>query len=120
MAVFNLNVNGGRETVDVPPDMPLLWVLRDHLGLTGTKYSCGIAFCGTCTVLLDGEPARACATPVESVGDRDVLTIEVPRRGPPPPEGLACRADTTVRVLPPWAASAGSGPSRAEPQSHGR
>jgi isoquinoline 1-oxidoreductase alpha subunit len=76
MAEFNLRVNGGRHTVDVPPDMPLLWVLRDHLGLTGTKYSCGIAFCGTCTVLLDGEPHRACATTVDAVGERDVLTIE--------------------------------------------
>lgn len=76
MAVFDLTVNGERQTVDVPPDMPLLWVLRDFLNLTGTKYSCGIALCGSCTVLLDGEPSRACATPVESVGDREVLTIE--------------------------------------------
>jgi isoquinoline 1-oxidoreductase alpha subunit len=76
MAVFDLTVNGERQTVDVSPDMPLLWVLRDLLNLTGTKYSCGISLCGTCTVLLDGVPARACVTPVESVGDRDVLTIE--------------------------------------------
>lgn len=76
MAVFNLMVNGERRTVDVPPDMPLLWVLRDHLELTGTKYSCGIALCGTCTVHLDGEPIRSCATPIQSVGDRAVTTIE--------------------------------------------
>ena len=76
MAVFDLLVNGDRKTVDVPPDMPLLWVLRDHLGLTGTKYSCGIAFCGTCTVHLDGEPIRSCATPVQTVGDRAITTIE--------------------------------------------
>jgi aerobic-type carbon monoxide dehydrogenase small subunit (CoxS/CutS family) len=76
MAVFNLRVNGEERSVDVAPDMPLLWALRDHMGLTGTKYSCGIAFCGTCTVLLDGEPARACITTVESVGDREVMTIE--------------------------------------------
>ncbi len=76
MAVFNLLVNGERRTVDVPPDMPLLWVLRDHLGLTGTKYSCGIAFCGSCTVHLDGEPVRSCATPVQSVGNKAILTIE--------------------------------------------
>jgi isoquinoline 1-oxidoreductase subunit alpha len=76
MAVFNLRVNGERRSVDVPPDMPLLWVLRDHLGLTGTKFSCGIAFCGTCTVLVDGEPVRSCAVTVESVGGGNVTTIE--------------------------------------------
>jgi isoquinoline 1-oxidoreductase alpha subunit len=76
MAVFNLRVNGERREIDVPPDMPLLWALRDHMGLTGTKYSCGIAFCGTCTVLLDGDPIRSCATTVESVGEREVTTIE--------------------------------------------
>ncbi len=76
MAVFNLLVNGERRTVDVPPDMPLLWVLRDHLNLTGTKFSCGIAFCGSCTVHLDGEPVRSCATPVQSVGDKAITTIE--------------------------------------------
>ena len=76
MAVFNLRINGEQMSVDVAPDMPLLWALRDHLNLTGTKYSCGIALCGSCTVLLDGAPARACATTVESVGDREVTTIE--------------------------------------------
>jgi len=76
MAVFNLRVNGEDQTVDVPPDMPLLWVLRDHLNLTGTKYSCGISFCGSCTVHLDGEPVRSCATPVQAVGEREVTTIE--------------------------------------------
>lgn len=76
MAVFNLRVNGEVKAVDVPPDMPLLWVLRDHLELTGTKYSCGIAFCGTCTVLLDGKPVRSCSTPVQGVGDQAITTIE--------------------------------------------
>jgi len=76
MAVFNLRVNGERMSVDVPPDMPLLWVLRDHLGLTGTKYSCGIGFCGSCTVHLDGEPVRSCAVPIEGVENRSVTTIE--------------------------------------------
>jgi aerobic-type carbon monoxide dehydrogenase small subunit (CoxS/CutS family) len=56
--------------------MPLLWVLRDHLGLTGTKYSCGIAFCGSCTVHLDGKPVRSCATPVQAVGTQAITTIE--------------------------------------------
>ncbi len=76
MAVFELSVNGERRSTDVPPDMPLLWVLRDHLGLTGTKYSCGIAFCGTCVVLVDGEPVRSCVVTVESVGDGNITTIE--------------------------------------------
>jgi len=76
MAVFNLLVNGERKTVDVPPDMPLLWVLRDHLDLTGTKYSCGIALCGSCTVHLDGKPVRSCATPIQSVGEQAITTIE--------------------------------------------
>ncbi len=76
MAVFDLSVNGERRSADVPPDMPLLWVLRDHLGLTGTKYSCGIAFCGTCVVLVDGEPVRSCVVTVESVGDGNITTIE--------------------------------------------
>jgi isoquinoline 1-oxidoreductase alpha subunit len=76
MAVFNLQVNGERREIDVPPDMPLLWALRDHMGLTGTKYSCGLALCGTCTVLLDGVPIRSCVTTVEAVGDGEVTTIE--------------------------------------------
>ncbi len=76
MAVFDLSVNGERRSADVPPDMPLLWVLRDHLGLTGTKYSCGIAFCGTCVVLVDGEPVRSCVVTVESVGDGNITTSE--------------------------------------------
>lgn len=76
MAVFDLMVNGERRSVDVPPDMPLLWVIRDHLGLTGTKYSCGIAFCGSCTVHMDGEPIRSCATPVREADGKEILTIE--------------------------------------------
>lgn len=85
MAVFNLRVNGERRSVDVAADTPLLWVLRDHLGLTGTKYSCGIAFCGSCTVHLDGEPVRSCAMAVQDVGDREVTTIEgLSRRGDHP------------------------------------
>src|SRR6185369_1086263 len=63
-----LSVNGKSRTVDVPADMPLLWVLRDALSLTGTKYGCGVAQCGACTVHLDGEPTRSCQVPVSSVG----------------------------------------------------
>ena len=71
-----LSVNDKEVSVDVDPDMPLLWVLRDVLGLTGTKYGCGAALCGACTVHLAGEPVRSCVTPVSSVGKRKVTTIE--------------------------------------------
>jgi isoquinoline 1-oxidoreductase subunit alpha len=73
---LTLTVNGQPHTVDVEPDTPLLWVLRDTLGLTGTKYGCGIALCGACTVHLDGEAVRSCRTPVSAVGARAVTTIE--------------------------------------------
>ena len=73
---YALNVNGRAHTVDVPERMPLLWVLRDTLGLRGTKFGCGAGQCGACTVLLDGEPTRSCLTPVSAVGERKVATIE--------------------------------------------
>ena len=72
----SLKVNGKQVNVDVEPDMPLLWVLRDELGLTGTKYGCGIAACGACTVHLDGQPVRACVMPVSAVEGKAVTTIE--------------------------------------------
>lgn len=71
-----LNVNGEDRRVDVPDDMPLLWVLRDVIGLTGTKFGCGIAQCGACTVQLDGQPVRSCVLPVAAVGQRHVTTVE--------------------------------------------
>ena len=71
-----LSVNDKEVSVDVDPDMPLLWVLRDMLGLTGTKYGCGAALCGACTVHVAGEPVRSCVTPVSAVGTRKVTTIE--------------------------------------------
>ncbi len=74
--MIKLSVNGRDTTVDVDPDMPLLWVLRDTLGLTGTKFGCGMALCGACTVHLDGQPIRSCVTPVSSIGARKVTTIE--------------------------------------------
>jgi len=76
MPEFTLSVNGQSRTVNVPGDMPLLWVLRDTLGFTGTKYGCGIAQCGACTVHLGGAPTRSCVTPVASVGTRPITTIE--------------------------------------------
>ena len=71
-----LTVNGKTHAVDVPPDMPLLWVLRDVLGLTGTKFGCGIAQCGACTVHIDGKPVRSCLMPVASIASRPITTIE--------------------------------------------
>jgi isoquinoline 1-oxidoreductase subunit alpha len=71
-----LSINGQNHTIDAPPDMPLLWVLRDIVGLTGTKFGCGIAQCGACTVHLDGVAVRSCVLPIAAVGDRKVMTIE--------------------------------------------
>ncbi|MFT5569161.1 MAG: isoquinoline 1-oxidoreductase alpha subunit, partial [Cyclobacteriaceae bacterium] len=76
MAQFNLNVNGISKTVDVDSDTPLLWVLRDSLNMIGTKYGCGIAQCGSCTVHLDGEAVRACSLPVATIGNKQITTIE--------------------------------------------
>jgi isoquinoline 1-oxidoreductase subunit alpha len=74
--VTKLKVNGNTVEVDVDPETPLLWVLRDSLGLTGTKFGCGMALCGACTVHLNGKPVRSCTTPVSAVGDQPVTTIE--------------------------------------------
>ena len=76
MPLFTLNVNGIPRSADVDPGTPLLWVLRDALGLTGTKYGCGISLCGSCTVLVDGEAVRSCQLQVKDVGSRRVVTIE--------------------------------------------
>ncbi|MCR9229242.1 MAG: (2Fe-2S)-binding protein [Flavobacteriaceae bacterium] len=76
MATFTLNINGTKQEVDVDPSTPVLWVLRDHLNLVGTKYGCGIAQCGACTVHLDGTATRACMLTVSSVGDSEITTIE--------------------------------------------
>jgi isoquinoline 1-oxidoreductase subunit alpha len=74
--VIALTVNGKTLEVDVPPDVPLLWVLREECGLTGTKYGCGMALCGACTVHIDGSPARSCVTPVSEVVGKSIVTIE--------------------------------------------
>ena len=73
---MNLNVNGNNVALDVDPQMPLLWVLRDSLNLTGTKFGCGVAACGACTVHKDGQPIRSCVTPVASVASANIKTIE--------------------------------------------
>jgi isoquinoline 1-oxidoreductase alpha subunit len=73
---IKLNINGKSETVDAAPETPLLWVLRDHLGMTGTKYGCGVAQCGACTVHVDGVAIRSCITPYEDVEGTEITTIE--------------------------------------------
>jgi isoquinoline 1-oxidoreductase alpha subunit len=93
MPSFTLSVNGRQRAVDVAADTPLLWVLRDHLDLTGTKYGCGVGLCGACTVQLDGAPARSCSLPVSAVGAKKITTIE----------GLA-RGDLLHRVQKAWIA----------------
>ena len=93
---YTLNVNGAARTVDVDDDTPLLWVIRDELKLTGTKFGCGIAQCGACTVHLDGQPVRACSLPVSGVGEGKVVTIE----GIDGPEAKAVTAAWIARDVP--------------------
>jgi len=76
MPAVKFTLNGKTQTVDAVPAMPLLWVLRDTLGLTGTKFGCGMALCGACTVHVNGQPARSCMTPISSVAGKSVTTIE--------------------------------------------
>ena len=87
---ITFTLNGGSQTVDVNPQTPLLWVLRDTIGLTGTKFGCGMALCGACTVHLNGNPIRSCSTPVSSVAGKTITTVE----------GLS--ADTTHPVQQAW------------------
>lgn len=76
MAIFNLNVNGKKQQVDVDPATPMLWVLRDHLNLVGTKYGCGVTQCGACTIHFNGVAMRSCQLPVSAVGEKAITTIE--------------------------------------------
>jgi isoquinoline 1-oxidoreductase subunit alpha len=76
MAKFNLNINGSTKQVDVDPTTPMLWVLRDHLDMVGTKFGCGIASCGACTIHIDGKAVRSCTLPIEVVKDKAITTIE--------------------------------------------
>jgi len=87
-AMTQLDINGKSVNVDAAPDTPLLWVLRDHLGMTGTKFGCGIALCGACTVHVDGVPARSCRLPLSAVGNRKITTIE----------GLSGKVGTAVQA----------------------
>jgi aerobic-type carbon monoxide dehydrogenase small subunit (CoxS/CutS family) len=76
MASFNITINGRKSTVEAEPDTPILWVLRDSLGLTGTKFGCGASLCGACTIHLDGRAIRSCVTPISDAGDKKITTIE--------------------------------------------
>jgi isoquinoline 1-oxidoreductase subunit alpha len=85
--MVSFTVNGARQQVDAAPDTPLLWILREQLALTGTKYGCGVALCGACTVNVDGQPTRACTTPLSTVAGKHVTTIE----------GLSAKSDHPVQ-----------------------
>ena len=74
--MIRLDINGKRQDVDLPGETPLLWALRDEIGLTGTKFGCGMALCGACTVHVDGQPTRSCTTPISAVANKKVVTIE--------------------------------------------
>lgn len=76
MAIYNLRINGSTKQVDVDPATPILWVLREHLNMPGTKYGCGVAQCGACTVHLNGAAVRSCQLPVAAIGDKQITTIE--------------------------------------------
>ncbi|MBV2127284.1 MAG: (2Fe-2S)-binding protein [Candidatus Thiodiazotropha sp. (ex Ctena orbiculata)] len=86
--MIQLTINGSKQSLDIDPGMPLLWVLRDHMGLTGTKFGCGIAQCGSCTIHLDGEPVRSCITPASEAIGKQITTIE----GLKSPSGKAVQA----------------------------
>ena len=87
MAIFNLKINGKTRQVNVDPATPVLWVLRDHLNLQGTKYGCGVAACGACTIHLNGSAVRSCQLPVSSIGNKEIITIE----------GLSAKGDHPVQ-----------------------
>ena len=88
MSKVSLKINGTSHALDIPKDMPLLWVLRDKLNLTGTKYSCGIGVCGSCTVLVDGSPMRSCVLPASGMAGNEITTIE----------GFAPKGDHPVQI----------------------
>ena len=111
---IKLTVNGVARELDVPPDMPLLWAIRDHLQLTGTKFGCGMALCGACTVHIDGQATRSCVTPVAAAQGQQVTTIEglssAGRPGRAGRVGGARRA--AMRLLPERTDHVGRGPAR--------
>jgi isoquinoline 1-oxidoreductase alpha subunit len=120
--MVTLNINGKSHTVDVEDDMPLLWVLREIIGMTGTKYGCGIAQCGACTVHLDGNPVRSCSIPASAAANMKVTTIEglSPDLSHPVQKGLVRTGRAAMRLLP-IGANHGRGVSvEREAQPHGQ
>ena len=110
--MISFQVNGKKYSVDVPPDTPLLWVIRDHLKLTGTKFGCGIGECGSCTVHIDGKAHRSCVTAVGDVQGKKITTIEgLPARSSRE-KGMDTGAGTAVRLVPARYHDAGRFPDR--------
>ena len=117
---FTIKVNGQTHSVDVDGDTPLLWVLRDVLGMTGTKFGCGMALCGACTVHVDGVATRSCITPIDSIGTSEITTIEAigaTRGGRQDPEGLARPRGRSMRLLPVGPDHVRCGAAREQPAS---
>jgi aerobic-type carbon monoxide dehydrogenase small subunit (CoxS/CutS family) len=124
----NFKVNGEDKTLDIEPDMPLLWALRDELGMTGTKFGCGVAACGACTVHINGVAVRSCVTPVSSIEGQEITTIEglaSAAAGSNPsdpaltcgPAGMGRSSGAPMRLLPVRNDYGGVVSARAEPQS---
>ena len=123
IAMTSVTVNGRRYDVDLPDDTPLLWALRDELGLTGTKFGCGMALCGACTVHVDGQPVRACQTPISAVGDQQDHHHRGRRRRPGRPRGaggLGGPRRAAVRLLSGGPDHVGDRLAQAQPQAHRR
>jgi ferredoxin len=119
--MVNLTINGTPHAVDADPDMPLLWALRDLLNLTGTKYGCGIAACGACTVHLDGQPVRSCQTPISDAAGKAVTTIEgVGGKVAEAVQNLDQARRAAMRLLPVRAGHVGDRPPVREPQTDRR
>ena len=120
--MLTLHINGQTQTFDGDPSMPLLWYLRDELGLTGTKFGCGVAACGACTVHLDGEAVRSCQTPMSDASGKSVTTIEglEPDGNHPVQKRLARAQRAAMRLLPGRADHAGRRAAETDAASHGR
>ena len=120
--MIQLTVNGKVHKLDVEPEMPLLWVLRDELKLTGTKYGCGIAQCGACTVHVDGQAVRSCVTPVGSVAGKKIVTIEgLSKPGPAQgAEGVDRARGPAMRLLPDRDDHVRRGAAAEEAEAHRR
>ena len=120
--MITLRVNGQPQSFDGDPSMPVLWYLRDVLGLTGTKFGCGVAACGACTVHLDGDAVRSCVTAISDANGKSITTIEGldPRRQSSGSNGLARAQRAAVRLLSGWPDHAGRRAAEADASSHGR